>query len=187
MSKQYKRMNVLAPSVPMSYGRLEIKKMKVAVYPGTFDPITYGHLDIIMRASNIFDKVIVAVANNLHKKTVFNVQERVSFLKHSLKDAKNIEIDSFNDLLIDYLKKAKADVIIRGLRVVTDFDYEFALAAMNKKLAPHVETIFLMASEKFSFISSSLIKEVARFGGDVKGYAPDIVIEHLRKKLKAKK
>ncbi|MDD5065482.1 MAG: pantetheine-phosphate adenylyltransferase [bacterium] len=159
------------------------KRDKIAVYPGTFDPITYGHIDIITRASSIFSKLIVAVAKNSHKDPVFTIEERVSFLKNSLDHLDNVVIDSFDELLINYLKKVKADVIIRGMRVVTDFDYEFAFAAMNKKLAPEIDTIFLMTSEKYSFISSTLVKEVVRFGGDVSGYVPEIVIENLRKKL----
>jgi pantetheine-phosphate adenylyltransferase len=156
---------------------------KIAVYPGTFDPITYGHIDIITRASAIFNKVIVGVAKNSHKNPVFTIDERVSFLKQSLPALSNLAIDSFDELLVHYLKRVKADVIIRGLRVVTDFDYEFAFAAMNRKMAPEIDTVFLMTSEKYSFISSSLIKEVVRFGGDALGYAPEIVIENLKKRL----
>ena len=141
---------------------------RLAVYPGTFDPITYGHLDIIKRVSKIFENVIIAVANNEQKDMVFSLQERADFLKQTIgNDYKNIKIDSFEGLLINYLRKVKADVIIRGLRVVTDFDYEFASASMNNKLAPEIETVFLMTNEKYSFISSSLIKEVVKLGEDV--------------------
>lgn len=158
---------------------------RLAVYPGTFDPITYGHLDIIKRVSKIFENVIIAVANNEQKDMVFSLQERADFLKQTIgNDYKNIKIDSFEGLLINYLRKVKADVIIRGLRVVTDFDYEFASASMNNKLAPEIETVFLMTNEKYSFISSSLIKEVVKLGGDVTGYAPNLVIEKLKERIK---
>lgn len=159
------------------------KKHKIAVYPGTFDPLTFGHLDIISRASNIFDRLIVAVAGNKHKNPVFSIEERVSFLKNGLSNLENVVIDSFDELLVGYLKKVKADVIIRGLRVVTDFDYEFAFAAMNRKMAPEIDTVFLMTSEKYSFISSSLVKEVLRYNGDVSGYVPESVIKELKNRI----
>ncbi len=158
---------------------------KIAVYPGTFDPITYGHIDIMNRASNIFSNVIVAVAEDSEKKPVFSIEERMSFIKNVVQEGKkhNIEIDSFPGLLVDYLKKMKAHIIIRGLRVFTDFDHEFALASINKKLFPDIETIILMTNEKYSFISSSLIKEVAKLGGSIKDYVPEIVANALVKKL----
>lgn len=161
------------------------KNQQIAVYPGTFDPVTYGHIDIIKRASSIFQKVIVAVANNPHKNPVFSIDERVNFLKEVVKDINctNLQITSFTGLLVDYIKQEKADIIIRGLRVFTDFDYEFAYASMNKKLSKDIETVFLMTSEKYSFISSSLVKEVAKLGGCVEGYAPDIVIKALTERL----
>ena len=165
------------------------KKEKIAVYPGTFDPITYGHIDIIKRASNIFNNVIVAVADDLEKNPIFTMEERVSFIKNIIKEANkdNIKIDSFSGLLVDYLKEKNAHIIIRGLRVFTDFDREFAYASMNKKLFPNIETVILMTSEKFSFISSSLIKEVATLGGCIKDYVPEEVIKALKEKLQKKK
>ncbi|MBU1075657.1 MAG: pantetheine-phosphate adenylyltransferase [Spirochaetes bacterium] len=164
------------------------KNRQIAIYPGTFDPVTYGHIDIINRAASIFEKVIVAVANNPEKNPVFTIEERVHFLQKVINDNKtmNIRIDFFNGLLVDFLKTRKANIVIRGLRVFTDFDYELAYASMNKKLFPDMETVFLMTNEKYSFISSSLVKEVARLGGSVKGYAPDIVVKALTKKLKTK-
>jgi len=164
------------------------KKIKIAVYPGTFDPITYGHIDIIERASKVFDKLIIAVGDNPHKNPVFSLEERVVLLKKVLREEnldESIEVDWFQGLLINYLKRKKANVIIRGLRVFTDFEYEMAIAAMNKKMAPEIETVLFMTSEKYSFISSSLIKEVAKFGGCIKGYAPESVINALVKKLKS--
>ncbi len=165
------------------------RNCKIAVYPGTFDPATYGHIDIITRASNIFEKIIVAVSDNPHKNPIFTIGERVEFLKKIIEDLNidNTEIDSFTGLLINYLKNNNTRIIIRGLRVFTDFDYEMAIAAMNKKLAPDIETILLMTSEKYSFISSSLIKEVAELGGCIKGYAPDIIANALVEKLQNKK
>jgi len=157
---------------------------RVAVYPGTFDPITYGHIDIIKRGVRIFDKIIVAVANNMHKSPIFNVEERKNLIKNiiSQDNIKNVDVDSFDGLLVDYLKQKNAKIIIRGLRVVTDFDYEFVYSMMNKKLYNEIETVFLMASEKYSFISSTLIKEVTKFGGDISSYSPGIVIEKLKEK-----
>ncbi len=162
---------------------------KIGVYPGTFDPATYGHIDIITRASNIFGKIIVAVADNPYKNPIFTIEERVGFLKKIVEDLNidNVEIDSFSGLLVNYLRTKNANIIIRGLRVFTDFDYEVAIASMNKKLSPNIETVLLMTSEKYSFISSSLIKEVAGLGGCIKGYAPDIVINALVEKLQKNK
>ncbi|MBN1898949.1 MAG: pantetheine-phosphate adenylyltransferase [Spirochaetes bacterium] len=159
---------------------------KIAVYPGTFDPVTYGHIDIIKRAARIFDKLLVSVARNLHKKPLFSIEERTDLLKEIVESEKldNVTVDSFEGLLVDYLKKKKIKVIIRGLRVVTDFDYEFAYASMNQKINPGIETVFLMTNEKYLFISSTLIKEVVKFGGDVSDFAPDNVIKKLKEKYK---
>jgi len=159
---------------------------KVAVYPGTFDPITYGHIDIVKRASEIFEKVIISVAENPHKNPIFTIEERVDIIKELLRELKleNVEVDSFSGLLVDYLKKKNVRVIIRGLRVISDFDYEFSYSSMNKKLWDEIETLFLMTNERYSFISSTLIKEVFQLGGDVSDYAPEIVINKLKEKMK---
>ena len=161
-------------------------KNKIAVYPGTFDPITNGHIDIITRASYIFDKVIVSVADNKNKNPVFSIDERVGLIKQAIPalNKDNIEIDSFKGLLVDYLKEKQANIIIRGLRVFTDFDYEFAYASMNKKLAPDIETVLLMTSERFLFISSSIVKEVVRYGRNITDYAPDFVVNAIKDKFK---
>jgi pantetheine-phosphate adenylyltransferase len=166
---------------------MELKIMeKVAVYPGTFDPITYGHIDIVKRASEIFEKVIISVAENPHKNPIFTIEERVDIIKELVRELKleNVEVDSFSGLLVDYLKKKNVRVIIRGLRVISDFDYEFSYSSMNKKLWDEIETLFLMTNERYSFVSSTLIKEVFQLGGDVSDYAPEIVINKLKEKMK---
>jgi len=157
--------------------------MKSAVYPGSFDPITFGHLDVIKRASEIFDLVYVAVANNPAKKTMFSSEERLEIIKEVTAPLKNVKVENFSGLLINYLREKKAKIIIRGLRAVTDFDYEFALAIMNRKLATEIETIFMMPNEKYSFLSSTLVKEVAVLGGNIECYVPDIVLKKIKEKL----
>lgn len=157
--------------------------MRVGVYPGSFDPVTNGHLDIIKRSSNVFDKIIVAVLNNTSKTPLFSVEERILLLRESCKDIKNVEVDSFSGLLIEYLKKMDANVIIKGLRAVSDFEYEFQMALMNRTLEPDIETLFMMTTDKYSYISSSLVKEVVRFGGKVTGLVPETVENQLYEKL----
>jgi pantetheine-phosphate adenylyltransferase len=158
--------------------------MKAAIYPGSFDPITNGHADIIRRASRIFDKIYVAVAQNPSKKYLFTADERQRMIRTIFKDNKKVTVESFNGLLIDYVCQRKVNTVIRGLRVVTDFDYELSLALMNKNLNKELETVFFMTDEKLLFISSSMIKEVAKFGGKVGDYVPPLVEKELKKKLR---
>ncbi|MZQ76323.1 MAG: pantetheine-phosphate adenylyltransferase [Peptoclostridium sp.] len=157
---------------------------KIAVYPGSFDPITKGHLDIIMRGSKLFDRLIVAVLKNQSKKSMFSIDERVDMLKQIARDIPNVEVDMFSGLLVDYCKDRKVNAIIRGLRAISDFEYELQMAQMNRQLNQEVETIFLTTSTQYSFLSSSLVKEVASLNGDISEFVPDIVLTELNKKLK---
>ncbi|MEA4825697.1 pantetheine-phosphate adenylyltransferase [Clostridium sp. JNZ J1-5] len=158
--------------------------MKIAVYPGSFDPITKGHLDIIKRSANIFDEVIVTVLVNPDKKGLFDIDERVELIKKVTRNIKNVKVDSFHGLLVNYMMEKKAQVIIKGLRAVSDFDYEFQMALMNKKLDSSVETFFMMTSAKYSYLSSSSIKQVAMFGGCIEDLVPEEIIEDIMIKLK---
>lgn len=155
-----------------------------AIYPGSFDPVTYGHLDLIKRAREIFPDLIVAVAHNPHKKPLFPVQERVAMLKKATAEYQGIAIDDFDGLVIEYARRKKARVLIRGLRMLSDFEYEFQMALTNRKLASDIETIFLMPQESFSYISSKLLKEAASLGADLSSFVPDFVERGLKKKLK---
>ncbi len=160
---------------------------KVGIYPGTFDPITNGHLDIIRRALKIFDTVIVAIGENPQKKPLFSTEERVFLVKEAIKklpENHRIEVESFSGLLIDFAKKKSACAIIRGLRAVSDFEYEMQLALMNRKLSNNIDTIFLLTSLKWIFLSSSIVKEVAKFGGNIEDLVPKIVADKLKEKLK---
>lgn len=152
---------------------------RVAVYPGSFDPVTVGHMDIIQRASRQFDKLIVAVLNNLSKKPLFSVEERKELLAASTRHLPNVEIDSFRDLLVNYMDYKQAHVIVRGIRSVTDFEYELQLASTNHKLNSEVETIFMMTNPKYSYLSSSVVKEIACFNGDVSDLVPPPVEQAL--------
>ncbi|KHF40799.1 pantetheine-phosphate adenylyltransferase [Halalkalibacter okhensis] len=156
----------------------------IAVCPGSFDPVTLGHLDIISRGASVFDKVIVAVLHNRNKQPMFTVEERVSLLCEATKDLENVEVDSFNGLLIDYVKEKKANAIIRGLRAVSDFEYEMQAASINKKLGPEIETFFMMTNNHYSYLSSSIVKEVAKYNADVSDIVPNVVAEALKKKFK---
>ncbi|MED1794339.1 pantetheine-phosphate adenylyltransferase [Brevibacillus nitrificans] len=157
--------------------------MNIAVCSGSFDPVTYGHLDIIARGAKIFDKVIVAVLINAKKKSLFSVEERVDLLRQVTAEMDNVEVDSFDGLLIDYMKKRNAQVIIRGLRAVSDFEYEMQVASMNKKLNENVETFFMMTSHQYSYLSSSIVKEVASYKASVKDLVPPIVEQALLAKM----
>ncbi|MFH0840223.1 MAG: pantetheine-phosphate adenylyltransferase [Candidatus Omnitrophota bacterium] len=157
---------------------------RIAVYAGSFDPITYGHIDIIERAGRIFDRVIVAVAHNTEKKPLFTVSERVAMLKKAVRHMPNIEIDDFTGLAVDYVVHKKANVLIRGIRMLSDFEYEFQMALTNRKINGSVETIFLMPHESYSYLSSTLIKEAALLGADLKSFVPDFIEKELKKKLR---
>ncbi|MCA9398189.1 MAG: pantetheine-phosphate adenylyltransferase [Candidatus Omnitrophica bacterium] len=154
-----------------------------AIYPGSFDPVTYGHVDLIKRASGIFSEVVVAVANNMQKQPLFNTQERITMLKEATLEIKNIRIEVFDGLVVDYARQSKINVLIRGLRMVSDFEYEFQMTLTNRRLAEEIETVFLMPSEGYSFLSSSLIKEAASLGADLTSFVPDSVADRLKKKL----
>ena len=156
----------------------------IAIYPGTFDPVTNGHLDIIERSSELFSSVIVTVARNYSKKPMFTTSERVAMITTSVKHLTNITVDSFEGLLVAYAKKKKATVIVRGLRAVSDFEYEFQMALTNRKLESKITTVFLMPHEKYTYLSSSLVREIASLGGDVSGFVPELVRERLKKKIK---
>ncbi len=159
-------------------------KKKIAVYPGTFDPITNGHIDLIERSLRIFDEVIVAIAHNPKKMPLFNIKERIEMITSSTKGLRNIKIETFDGLLVDYAKKKKAQAIIRGLRAVSDFEYEFQMALMNRRLDNKIETVFLMPSEEYSYLTSSIVKEIAAFKGSINGLVPKIVDKKLKEKFK---
>jgi pantetheine-phosphate adenylyltransferase len=155
----------------------------VAIYPGTFDPITNGHVDIVRRALGLFDRVIVAVAENLRKAPMFSLDERQAMIRASVGDDPRAEVDSFTGLLVDYARSQHARAVIRGLRAIADFEYEFQFAHMNRHLAPDVETVFLMTSEESFYVSSSLVKEVGEMGGDITRIVPAPVVEAFKRKL----
>ena len=155
---------------------------KIAVYPGTFDPVTYGHIDIIKRASKIFQKVIVAVAHNTANGTLFSVTERTAMLRDAIAEMWNVTVDDFDGLIVDYVKRQGSSVMVRGLRMISDFEYEFQMALTNRKLTGEIETIFMMPHEDYSYISSKLIKEAAGLGADVSMFVPAKVAKALRKK-----
>ncbi|SDM96429.1 Phosphopantetheine adenylyltransferase [Paenibacillus sp. yr247] len=155
----------------------------VAVYPGSFDPVTYGHLDIIHRAAKVFDKLIVAVLNNTSKNPLFSLEERMELIRKVTKDLPNVEVDGFRDLMVNYMKARNVRLIVRGLRAVSDFEYELQMASTNHKLNSDVETFFMTSKPKFSYLSSSIVKEIARFHGPVVDLVPAEVEEALKKKF----
>ena len=157
-----------------------------AIYPGSFDPVTYGHLDIIHRSCKIVDELIVGVLNNNAKMPLFSVEERVKMLKEVTKDLTNVKIVPFHGLLIDFARETGADVVIRGLRAITDFEYELQMSQTNHKLEPNVETMFLTTSIEYSYLSSTTVKEIAAFGGDITQFVPEAVAVKLREKMNAK-
>ncbi len=156
--------------------------MKV-IYPGSFDPVTYGHIDIIDRCSKKFDNVIVAVLDNKSKKGMFTIEERIELLRESLKHYDNVEIDSFSGLLVDYTEKKKCKTVIRGLRAVSDFEYEMQMALVNKSLADDIETVFMVSRGQYAYLSSSIVKEVATFGGNISEFVPNAVEKALIEKI----
>jgi len=156
---------------------------KVVIYPGTFDPITHGHISIISRALKIFDRLVIAILNNPQKLPLFTMEERIQMIREVLKDQRHVEVDSFNGLLVDYVIQKKTNVVIRGLRALSDFEYEFQMALMNRKLNREVQSIFLMTDYKWFYTSSTIIKEAASLGGDVSGLVPAIVCKKLKQKF----
>ena len=156
--------------------------MSRAIYPGSFDPVTLGHLDIIKRSADIFDEVIVGVLNNTQKTPLFSVTERVNMLKEVTKDIPNVEILSFSGLLVDFAREHNVQAIIRGLRAVTDFEYELQIAQSNRKVAPDIDTVFLTTSIEYAYLSSSIVKEYARYGVCVDGFVPECVLQKLKEK-----
>ena len=160
-----------------------MSERRIAVYPASFDPITNGHLDLIDRACHIFDDLIVAVAQNVDKKGIFTVEERLEMVRKTLDDRPGIRVDVIESLLVDYARKHGARFVIRGLRALSDFEYEFEMALMNAHLYPDLETIFLMTSERWFYVSSSRLREIVSFGADVREFVPEIVNQRLREKL----
>lgn len=158
----------------------------IAIYPGTFDPITNGHIDIINRSLRLFDHIIIAIGSNPRKSPLFTLKERIVMIDESIRDLPGVSVEAFEGLLVDFIRKHNARVIIRGLRAISDFEYEFQTALMNRKLDTEIETVFLMPSEEYSYLTSSLIKEVSRFGGDISSFVPKHVCAMLKEKFKKK-
>lgn len=162
--------------------------MTTAIYPGSFDPLTFGHVDIVERSARLFEKVIVSILTNSQKAPLFTVEERIEIMREILKPRfANVEVDVFNGLLVDYAKQKKAQVIVRGIRAVTDYEYEFQMALMNRRLTPDIETVFMMPAENYSYLSSRLVKEIAELGGSVTGLVPEIVEKRLKQRFKKEK
>jgi len=161
--------------------------MRIAIYPGTFDPITFGHLDILKRASTLFDKVYIAVAKNLHKHPLFSVDERMQMISECVRSFDSVQVDQFGGLVVDYASRVKATAIIRGLRAISDFDYEFQMALMNRHVNEDIDTVFLMPHEDYTYLSSTTVKELAELGGDVSEFVPENVGEALIQKFRSKR
>ncbi len=162
--------------------------MTTAIYPGSFDPLTFGHVDIIERSARLFDKVIVAILTNPQKSALFTVDERIEIMREILQPRfSNVEVDEFHGLLVDYARQKNAQVIVRGIRAVTDYEYEFQMALMNRRLTPDIETVFMMPAENYSYLSSRLVKEIAELGGSVTGLVPETVEKRLKQRFKKEK
>jgi pantetheine-phosphate adenylyltransferase len=157
---------------------------RTVVYPGTFDPVTFGHIDVIRRVSSIYDRVLIAVAKSEEKSPLFPVDERVEMIKEVIQDLENVEVEGFEGLAVDYARARSSRVVVRGLRMISDFEYEFQMALTNRKLDPDIETVFMMPNEDFSYLSSRLIKEVSRLGADVSAFVPGNVVTRLKKAMK---
>lgn len=155
-----------------------------AIYPGSFDPTTNGHLDVIARAARIFDHLVVAVLNNSEKSALFSVAERVEMLSESVQHIDNVSVATFNGLMVEFARQQQAQAVVRGIRAISDYEYEFQMALMNRRLAPELETVFMMPAEKYSYVSSRLIKEVFRLGGSIDGLVPPKIVERLRERAK---
>lgn len=158
--------------------------MKTGIYPGTFDPVTNGHLDLVKRGLRIFDEIIIAVAPSPKKQPLFTLEERMKLIKEAVKDFRNVKVEAFNGLLVDYVKSKGGAAIIRGLRAVSDFEYELQTALMNRRLDMTIETVFMMPSEEYSFLTSTIVKEVASFGGSIKELVPEVVERAIREKFR---
>lgn len=160
-----------------------MSKNKLVICPGSFDPITNGHVDIITRGADIFDEVVVTIFNNSSKKALFSIEERIYLIEQSVKHLANVRVDVSDELLIDYAIQHEASSILRGLRAISDFEYEMQITSMNRHLAKNIETLFMMTNNKYSFLSSSIVKEVAQYHGDIHGLVPDVVEKALKKKF----
>lgn len=158
-------------------------EQKIAMYPGTFDPITLGHIDIIQRSSKLFDRVIVTLAKNTKKEPLFSIEERIEMITDAVRDMQNVEVEEFDGLLINFARKRNVSVIVRGLRAISDFEYEFQMALMNRQMADEVTTVFLMPHEKFTYLNSTIIRDVAAFGGDIKKFTTPFVARKLQEKF----
>jgi pantetheine-phosphate adenylyltransferase len=158
-------------------------KSIVAIYPGSFDPVTNGHLDLIARGARIFDRLVVAVLQNLEKAPLFSAKERAEMLREVTHEWSNVEIDLFDGLLVDYVRRRNAHVILRGIRAISDYEYEFQMALMNRRLEPNVETVFMMPAEQYIYLSSRLVREIAQLGGPIEGLVPPLVVERLKSKV----